>query len=460
MHQSGHQDRLIGIAAASRSEILAVSEFPDGKFQWRDTMLGMDVHGALEIVDKRAHLPGQSDTALLEKVIKKPEFSATSKTLSPAVGLDRGVMLRPVEALHELAYVTGSRYQADLYDYYLQWALLRYLGFFDHIAKRKRPRKLGLSQAGKRTRGNQRRVASEELGIGFGALLARRWFTMTTGSVPVRIIDVDVALDDGFTLAAGSRLPIKRRDRQRPDYIMIADNPTTPGSYYIRVLECKGTCIPGVAIGQMAKAVGQLEGLVIGGCIPSGLAVGTIAANNGMSYVAIDPEDEEETSYEADSNSIVGAAQFRLSEYDNNLLGPVLASASLRASWGMLGDFGGNRGALDRWAPDTMRRKLYRTRSERVSFDTEYGTAVGTGVIFGFDRWRLNVRCAIAHDVDAALTQGDPQAIVSAQASFADRFGRGKDFSHRFEDNNAEADLPSQEVDLETRDVVSATPDG
>jgi hypothetical protein len=82
------------------------------------------------------------------------------------------VSLRPVEALHLLSLVTAPAYPADdLHDAYAWWGLLRYLGFFDHEAATHAHPMLCVSHPGAQVAGDQRRVASKELGIAFGVLL-------------------------------------------------------------------------------------------------------------------------------------------------------------------------------------------------------------------------------------------------------------------------------------------------
>ncbi len=83
----------------------------------------------------------------------------------PAAGLEDGVTLVPRWALHWLSYATRHRYQDDLLDTYLHWALARYIGLFEHRDEGSYLPALMLSEAGQRIKGNQRRVTSEEMGI-------------------------------------------------------------------------------------------------------------------------------------------------------------------------------------------------------------------------------------------------------------------------------------------------------
>jgi hypothetical protein len=406
----------------------------------------MDLSEAMHIVSSRVHLHGRSDGTLLDRVRHMVDFDAPIKKLFPAVGLEAGVTLRPFEALHLLSYATGPRYQDDLFDTYVQWGLLRYLGFFELASHSSRLSRLMVSEAGQRIVGNQRRLTSEEMGIGFGALLATRWFEATGAAtgVPISIVDIDVALDDRYIYAAGSRKAVRAAGTRRPDYLIICHDPAVRGRYRVRVLECKGTRTPGYAVQQLASAVEQLSGIRVAGRIPAGLAVSTISADNGVSYLAIDPEDADEA-YEVNSNTIARAASFRLSDIDPADVPPVdLASASVRASWATLADFGGNLSALERWSPEVMSRRLSRRPRERVNFETPFGIARGTSITFGFEGRQLNVRYGIDQIVDQRITQGVAESITEAQTEFARRLATSQD---------------AQE-EVAANDLYSATSDG
>jgi hypothetical protein len=383
----------------------------------------VDLYQAMKIVGSQVYLRGRSNQALVRRVRRTPNFVASAKTLSPASGLQHGIALRPFEALHLLSYVTRPRYQDDLLDVYAQWGLMRYLGFFELACTGNSLPGLEVSEAGQRIVGNQRRVTSEEMGVGFGGLLAIHWFAQTgAAGVPISIVDIDAALDDRYIYAAGSRRAVRTVGTRRPDYLIIAHDPSVRSRYRVRALECKGTRSPDYAVRQLASAVEQLGGITVGGRIPAGLAVSTITANDQISYLAIDPDDEEEPSYEVTSNTIERVGSFQLGDEDMSDVSPTeLTNASVRASWATLADFGGNLNALDRWAPAVMRRRLDRRSRDRVSFETPFGTARGTIVTFGFDGSRLTVRYAIDETIDQQISQGAAESVTEAQAAFAQR---------------------------------------
>jgi hypothetical protein len=407
----------------------------------------VDITQAIQVVGSQVHIRGRSDEHLIDMIQHRPGFVVPKKRLLPAAGLRTGVNLRPMDALHALSYATRPRYQDDVLDMYVKWGLLRYLGFFDLAHGGMLPG-LKLSEAGQRISGNQRRVTSEEVGIGFGVLLATRWFEQTAaGGIPITAVDVDAALDDRFVLAAGTRKAVGQIGARRPDYLIIAHDPDARSRYRVRVLECKGTSNPRYAVSQLTSAVGQLSDITVGGRIPAGLAVSTISASSEVSYLALDPDEGDEASYEVNSNTIAQVADFQLRDRDIENVSPVqLTNATVRSSWATLADFGGNLEALDRWAPRVMRRRLYRQPRDRVTFGTPYGDARGTSVTFSFEGRQLTVRYAINVTVDQQLTQ-NAESIIEAQSAFAETLARSPEAPHGATDGQDYSNLHSATSD-------------
>jgi hypothetical protein len=384
--------------------------------------LAVDLSRARHVAGSWARLHGRSDWQLAKRIQEVPDLAAHIKSLTPAAGLEDGVTVLPLQALHWLSYATRPRYQDDLLDMYLYWALSRYIGLFEHLDGGFYPPRLTISEAGRRIKGNQRRVTSEEMGIGFGALLANYWFNRTgAAGLPVSIVDVDAALDDRYIFAGGSRHAVRAIKDRRPDYLLIAPDPSSRRRYRIRVLECKGTSTSiSYAVRQLASAAEQLTGITVGGRIPRGLAVSTITMNNQLSYLAIDPEEDAEPSYPVNAGMIDQAAGFRLLDNVADVPPDLLANASLRASLATLADFSGNVPALDRWAPHVMRRRLARQPRERATFETPYGPARGTSISVLIDGRRLRIRYAVDAAIDEQMTE-QPEAIADAQFAFAER---------------------------------------
>jgi hypothetical protein len=110
--------------------------------------------------------------------------------------------------------------------------------------------------------------------LGSARLLANHWFIQTGASgLPIGIVDVDAALDDRYIFVAGSRHAVRAVDDRRPDYLLIAPDPTARTRYRVRALECKGTSgARSYAVRQLASAVEQLAGICVGGRIPQQMA--------------------------------------------------------------------------------------------------------------------------------------------------------------------------------------------
>jgi hypothetical protein len=251
----------------------------------------MDLSRACHVAGSLVRFRGTSDRQLTQRIQDAPNFADGSKPLTPAAGLENGVTLVPFRALHWLSYATRPRYQDDLLDMYLHWALARYIGLFEHHSEGSSLPALTLSEAGQRIKGNQRRVTSEEMGIGFGALLANYWFERTgAAGLPVGIVDVDAALDDRYIFAGGSRHAVRATGDRRPDYLLVAPDPSSRRRYRVRALECKGTSSSiGYAVRQLASATEQLTcgcrkpvppGRML--CWPLGHASGTCGAGLGL----------------------------------------------------------------------------------------------------------------------------------------------------------------------------------
>ena len=91
----------------------------------------MSLDHALRIVRAEATVFGSADKYLLAQ-LNAAGGVPPGKRLALPVGLQGDFPVRPVEVLHALSYAASPLYKDDLHDMYMQWALLRYLGFFEH----------------------------------------------------------------------------------------------------------------------------------------------------------------------------------------------------------------------------------------------------------------------------------------------------------------------------------------
>ena len=368
----------------------------------------MSLKEALWIVGADANVFGSADHTLLA-ALNAAGGVPQGKRLALPVGLQGDFPVRPVEVLHALSYVTSPMYGDDLHDMYMQWALLRYLGFFERGERGNKIPPLGVSEAGCRVAGVQRRVTSEELGVGFGVVLARRWFRHALGPrVPIGFIDVDA-----YVLSSGFGGSI------RSDYLLIAPDSAKADCYRVRLLECKGTWDERLARIQMKKAVRQLGSPVISP-LPDGIAVSSVTWGSQIRCFAVETRGKGEASYQPDWEARDvrwGAGELSWSAGSSGFV-----AAALRETWGRLADFSGNVEARNAWSgPRDVAQVRVRERNE---FQTPYGPAIGVSETVTIGDIRLSVTRAIDTSVDSALGTGDPANITAAQSRFAERIER------------------------------------
>jgi hypothetical protein len=303
-----------------------------------------------------------------------------------------GFEVRPAEALHLLSLVTRpAYYEDDVHDAYAWWGLLRYLGFFDHEQDDPQNPVLRVSLAGRRVAGAQRRVASEELGIAFGVLVATTVLREKFGpGVPVSIVDVDLLVrDSGYGSSS------------RADYLLVSHAADAPPGDRMFFLECKGTSDPAKSCAQLTKAVSQIARPLFGRLAP-GLAVSTVTSTDQLSYAAMELTG-------------VGAAETRRDDEDTH----GLASASLRSSWALLGHYGGNQAAVQQWSPNRVGNMRVAGGERRIRIESAHGPAVGITRTFDLGDRQLAITWALDLRVDDALTSGDYAAVLAAQQAFA-----------------------------------------
>jgi hypothetical protein len=373
----------------------------------------MSLDHALRIVGAEAAVFGGADQYLLAE-LNAAGVVPQGKRLALPAGLQGDFPVRPVEVLHALSYATSPLYEDDLHDMYVRWGLLRYLGFFEHGEREDEMiPSLGVSEAGCRVAGTQRRVTSEELGVGFGVILARRWFRRALGAgVPIGFIDVDAYM-------SGSGLG----GSIRSDYLLIAPDTAKAGCYRVRLLECKGTQEEPVAWGQMRKAVRQLGSAII--CpLPDGIAVSSVTYGEQVRCFAVEARGEGEASYQPDWD--VKDVRWETGEIGRSAESGRFLAAALRETWGRLADFGGNVEARNAWSSpdhedDTVTQVGVRERNE---FQTPYGRAIGVTETVTIGNVGLSVTRAIDASVDSALDSEDPVIVTAAQSRFAGRIER------------------------------------
>lgn len=392
----------------------------------------VDLSQAFQVMNTPARVQGVSDLQLIGRVqseLDKIAAEAVARRVAPppmkplvqAVGVGGGIDARPVSAMLRLARATRPPTSDDVYDWYKHWAWLRYLGVFAVGGSGN----LKLDQLALRVKGNQRRVMSEELGVGFGVLVAESWCRQLGAIGSITVVDVDLALNDPGHWPH-QRGDIAVRSRQ-PDYLLTYT--TAGGLYGVKTLECKGASAAGGVSKQLARAATQLACLELDGNVPQGIAVATVSNGTGVTYHAVDPEDGGRLdAVRVTEEDLHRARRGGLRRGDwkgvRTLPASDVIAASLVDGMGSLADYAGNEQAATRLLPEERPRWSGRRRAERTEIPTDVGTFVGVEHQLPTPDGRpLRVFMGVDADVDAALAEGEPQAVREAQERFQERRG-------------------------------------
>lgn len=387
----------------------------------------MDLASALRNVTTPLHVPGTSDDGLVQLVnsLAAPGY----RRVSTAHDLHGGCSIRAIDVLLSLARATQPHYRSDVHDVHAWWALLRYLGVFEALDGA--PSCLGLSDAGRRIIGNQRRVLSEELGIGFGTLLAEKWMAANNpfSTRTIQVVDVDVLLGSPLWASLVASLVGERR----PDYLLVAQDPHSRRQR-LAVVECKGTRTRGYAPKQLASAAEQLAGLVVDGRAWPGLAVSSVVADHVVEYLAVQllpaarsaaPTEygvrvmdltAEYPTVDVPPFSSAAEAETRERQVDGSAV--ALTGTALATAWATLADLAGNEQGVDRWSPARLRDPTARTPRPRQERRGPGGAIVrGVSNLLTLPGGQLEVVLGVLDHVDDALTSGDSDSIIEAQAA-------------------------------------------
>jgi hypothetical protein len=392
-------------------------------------MADVDLVDALVRMNSHLYVPGNSDASLatavqaeVDALVADAAANGTAlpaKLVTPAVGVDGGLVTRPIDAMLRLARATRPLISDDVYDWYRHWGWLRYLGIFDWRSAGV----LGLSAAGLGVRANQRRVMSEDLGVGFGCVVADLWCARLGAAGPTAIVDMDLALNEGRRWLQRHGANPAVGDRQ-PDYLLIYPGPTSTRAFAYKALECKGTVSLANVNGQLGRAVTQLASLELSGMTPQGIAVSTVSNGSGVQYFAVDPADygaiEVVTLTDRDlararqpgevRRSVDGTIEIDAGEF---------IAISLLMNAGTLADYGGNNEAATEFLPPPTLSRLSRRPRDRVVRETAEGTFRGVEYRFPApDGTPLRVFMGVAAPVDDALASGDIDEVTGAQLSF------------------------------------------
>lgn len=288
----------------------------------------MDLTHAIAIAGSPAVFAGQSDGM----VVRQAQTGLAHSTAQAIPRFHHGTILRPVDVLLHLAYATRLNYERTVLDVYMQWALARYIGAFDVAASRASRwgglSRLELSDAGRRVVGNQRRVFSEDVGIGLASLLARRWFASAHPGYDLDLVDIDVAI--------ASRL-IAAPPGARTDYLVVAPDRATGRVLLLGIVEAKGSESRANALRQIATGAGQLEATTVRRrSVPGLVSVAQSGRADLRYYLALVEPDEPWLPVD---------------------LGPARGAtmALLNTAWAKIADFGDDPELYSRVAPKSLK---------------------------------------------------------------------------------------------------------
>lgn len=401
---------------------------------------------AAAVLGAPSSIEGESSGSLASEVNLINRGHPDAKTCTPVPGLDVPLRVRAADALLELARASRNPKDRSVAAAYQWWAFLRYLGYFERSRGY-----LTVSAEGRSFINNQRRVASEELGVAFSLLVGRRWADVRHGSPCLTsVIDVELAL--AGHLPGVAQLPGRTR---RPDWILAVRDPAAPLRVTTYLLESKGTAGDAHARRQLARAARQLTAVSIGGVVPKGLAVSTVSGKGRIRYLALDPGEEPDP-VEIDPEALATVAQEggraprrshvrRTAEY--------LASASVYWSLVGLADFARNTGALEFLG--ARPRGLEETEAPVQGHPTAAGPIDGVERTWSAPGGRLSVVTGVASEISERLSGHDITGALEAQARWTRRHVQSQENGRRptrsgqdseAEDANGEV-LPESEVE-------------
>lgn len=401
----------------------------------------MGLSDAIRIMGTTARISGVSDLNLVaeveahqRKLVAAKPGLAEKNTVAIAQGMHGDLYARPIQAMLELARGTALNDDPEIAAVARRWSVLRHLGVF---ALDPSTGGLRLNQKALRFIGpNQRRVLSEELGIGFGIVAAKAWCRARNRAVgPITAIDVDRAL------YRGDVPQLRRNGDRQPDYLLSYPDPATPSAKVFELLETKGTVSVANAKGQLGRAVTQLAGLTVSGRPMTGIATATVSSNkDGITVFTVDPEESPITwtpSDEQVDRRRTGSTRLRrkVSKLDVDM--DDFFSSAVSVDNAALAEYSGQYDSAINWLPARGRRGSGRGNI-RVQRETEIGTFVGVEYVVEVgDGSRLRLFQGVERHVAEQLAGNDASAVAHAQHSFATAASdRGSDL--QVDDSDAE----------------------
>lgn len=215
--------------------------------------------------------------ARLQAKGRPPALRKGPLAVVPKFDPSRTVPIKPIELLHRLGVIT-TPVIPNLADISSWWAYIRYLWAFE-LPDGTPDDRLRLSDAALGIDVHQKRLMSDQIGVGMAALVMESHFDALEAA------DVAVALNEQV-------LPVELTEATSPDYLFWNDQRT---AYY--VVECKGTrSSRNTALEQLRRGTEQVPSLRFtdGRQPPTALVIGTRLTGNGTEVLIIDPPPDEE----------------------------------------------------------------------------------------------------------------------------------------------------------------------
>lgn len=389
----------------------------------------MSLRDAIQMMGTTVNVAVESDVALAGRVAQRQRTYVAGTALphkpaiTPAIGLNGNIQLRPISAMLELARGTALNDDPEIAAFARRWSILRHLGVF---AMNPATGALHLDDGALQYIGpNQRRVLSEDLGIGFGIVAAKHWCREraiangnTTPIGPITAIDVDKALNNGVVPN------LRRAGPRQPDYLLSYSDPANLGTMIYDLLETKGSVSRSTAVNQLGRAATQLAGLTVGGRTMTGLAASTVSNADGVLVMAIDPE-EPKVSWNRTKSALERwrTNEVRSRKDDLKLDVPLeeFFATATNVDYATLAEFGGQHDVAKRWLPSFDAGRAADTNGE-ARRENDIGRFVGTEYVMSIPGTQSRIRLfqGVAEQVADGLRAVDASAVIGAQLEFAE----------------------------------------
>lgn len=409
---------------------------------------------AITLMHTRLKIEGESSESLANHINRVNHGRSDAKICTSVAALNSSMEITVADALLELARASRNPKDRSIAAVHQWWAFLRYLAFFDQSASY-----LTVGEEGRSFVYNQRRVASEELGIAFSILVGRQWIASLNGpSGPVSVTDVELALAGHSHQVA--QLPGRT---QRPDWLLSIGDPSNPLKFANYLLESKGTANNIHAKKQLVTATRQLQSITVRGVAPKGLAVSTVTGSGKVRYMAVDPGDNPEF-IEIDPEAIVarvreGQKLPKTGKVDLDI--EYLTNASAYWSLVSLADFARNTEALQQL--ETSPRPIEDMSGSAIrEHSTDLGFVDGVERSWNTPEGRLSIIVGVQSGMNQELERGNIAGAIASRANWAKQRSIVDQPSGeiKFDQNGLEGERTQSIGSADRRSATTASNDG